>query len=129
MVVQSIEPVGFRDVYDIEVKDNHNFALSAGIFVHNSKDNADALCGAVFTASKYADQYAYDFGEGLEMMLKVNDGGNPEQIKKQMLVDFEQELLRMSGLNKTPDADKPVAGAGNDDLTRAIGFQNDIMIW
>jgi intein/homing endonuclease len=26
------------DVYDLEIQDNHNFALAAGIFAHNSKD-------------------------------------------------------------------------------------------
>ena len=36
-----------EDVYDIEVKDNHNFALASGVFVHNSKDQADAVCGAL----------------------------------------------------------------------------------
>jgi intein/homing endonuclease len=36
-----------EDVYDIEVDGNHNFALSAGVFVHNSKDSADAFCGSV----------------------------------------------------------------------------------
>lgn len=34
--VASIEEVGFDEVYDLEVPGVHNFALSAGIFVHNS---------------------------------------------------------------------------------------------
>jgi DNA gyrase subunit B len=29
-----------NDVYDLEVKDSHNFALSAGVFVHNSSKQA-----------------------------------------------------------------------------------------
>lgn len=33
-----------EDVYDLTIKDNHNFELSANIFVHNSKDMADGLC-------------------------------------------------------------------------------------
>jgi intein/homing endonuclease len=37
-------------VYDIEVPLTNNFALSAGIFVHNSKDVADAMAGAVHNA-------------------------------------------------------------------------------
>ena len=36
-------------VYDLEIEDNHNFALSAGVFVHNSKDAADSLCGCCWT--------------------------------------------------------------------------------
>lgn len=32
-------------VYDLEIEDNHNFSLDAGVIVHNSsKDVADALC-------------------------------------------------------------------------------------
>lgn len=37
-------------VYDLEICDNHNFALGAGVFVHNSKDGADALAGWVWNA-------------------------------------------------------------------------------
>lgn len=33
-------------VYDLEVDEYHNFALQAGVFVHNSKDLADAVAGA-----------------------------------------------------------------------------------
>lgn len=35
-------------VFDLEIEDNHNFALAAGVFVHNSKDISDALCGSVW---------------------------------------------------------------------------------
>lgn len=35
--VKSIEPLNeYQKVYDIQVQDNHNFALGAGVFVHNS---------------------------------------------------------------------------------------------
>lgn len=39
-----------QDVYDITVNETHNFALDSGVFVHNSKDVADALAGVVFNA-------------------------------------------------------------------------------
>lgn len=35
-------------VYDLEIEDNHNFCLGAGVFVHNSKDGADAFAGWVW---------------------------------------------------------------------------------
>jgi hypothetical protein len=35
--VVSVVPDGVDDVYDFTVEPNHNFALSAGVFVHNSK--------------------------------------------------------------------------------------------
>jgi hypothetical protein len=34
--VLSVELDGFEDVYDITVDEHHNFALTAGVFVHNS---------------------------------------------------------------------------------------------
>ena len=37
-------------VYDITVDETSNFALTDGIFVHNSKDLADAVCGAANNA-------------------------------------------------------------------------------
>lgn len=39
-----------RAIYDLEVPEYHNFALTAGVFVHNSKDLADAMTGAVYNA-------------------------------------------------------------------------------
>ncbi len=36
--VVSVEEDGFEDVYDITVEKYHNFALSAGVFVHNCDD-------------------------------------------------------------------------------------------
>jgi len=37
-------------VYDLEVEEYENFAISGGVFVHNSKDLSDAVCGAIFNA-------------------------------------------------------------------------------
>ena len=39
-------------VYDIEVPEFNNFVLANGLIVHNSKDESDSLCGAIFNASK-----------------------------------------------------------------------------
>ena len=38
---------GFEEVYDLAVPGTENFALASGVFVHNSKDVADALAGVV----------------------------------------------------------------------------------
>ncbi|MCI0341953.1 MAG: DNA topoisomerase (ATP-hydrolyzing) subunit B [Planctomycetales bacterium] len=39
--VRSVEPLDeHRDVYDLEVPETHNFALAAGVFVHNSAKQA-----------------------------------------------------------------------------------------
>lgn len=46
--VVAVRPAGRADVYDLTVEGTHNFALDAGVFVHNSKDLADALSGVVY---------------------------------------------------------------------------------
>ena len=89
-------------MYDLTIKDNHNFALDAGVFVHNSKDIVDALAGATFTASKYAEEYAYDYGEDYDTLLNANETQQQrdEERKKQMLIDFEKELRELDPINQ-----------------------------
>ena len=86
-----------EDVYDIEVADNHNFALAAGIFVHNSKDICDAICGAIFNASKHAEQFAYDYGESAEQLLAINSSDAYDDVK-QLTISMEEELKKVNGL-------------------------------
>ena len=42
-----MEPI---EVFDITVPGTENFYLSAGVVVHNSKDQTDAISGAVYDA-------------------------------------------------------------------------------
>ncbi len=42
-------------VFDLTIKDNPNFALANGVFVHNSKDAADSLTGALWNATLHND--------------------------------------------------------------------------
>lgn len=83
-------------VYDLTIEDNPNFALSCGVFVHNSKDKSDAVCGAVYNASLHADEYAFDFGEDLGPIKDVsNIVTNDSKKRTQLNIDFEQELNKM----------------------------------
>lgn len=84
-----------EDVYDIEVADNHNFALAAGVFVHNSKDQADAVCGATYLASQFAEEYSYNYEENLDAALDANLDPNDGQRKTKMLQEFQEELLKL----------------------------------
>lgn len=46
--IADVQWLGYgRDVWDITVANTHNFALESGVFVHNSKDCADAVAGVV----------------------------------------------------------------------------------
>ena len=57
------------------------------------KDALDAVCGATFTASKHADEFAFDYGENLDAMLTVSMGN--DVMANQVSVSFEEELSKM----------------------------------
>ena len=78
-----------KDVYDITVEDNPNFALSAGVFVHNSKDSADGVCGALYNASLHAEEFSYDYGESLETLVDFND---QKDVADDYVKNFEEAL-------------------------------------
>ena len=82
------------DVYDLTVENNHNFALDAGVFVHNSKDSADALCGSVWNASQHAEEYDFEFGENIDALLEAAEDTTLDPTQQQMTVSFEEELKR-----------------------------------
>lgn len=47
-------------VYDLEIVDNHNFALACDVFVHNSKDLCDSFAGSIYNAATYEEQDSFD---------------------------------------------------------------------
>ena len=55
------------------------------------KDVTDAFCASLYTASKYAEEYAYDYGETYDLLLETNS--EPENIE-QMMINFEEELKK-----------------------------------
>ena len=61
----------------------------------NSKDSCDALCGAVFNASLHADEFAFDYGETLENIVDTSKTRSAENEKKQISIDFQNELNRI----------------------------------
>lgn len=92
-----------EDVYDLTIQDNHNFALSSGVFVHNSKDSCDALCGALWNASQNGQEYAFEFGEDINTTINVSKS-NTDEYKKQLTVDFEQELIKAFDIMQNDNA-------------------------
>lgn len=62
---------------------------------NGSKDQADALCGSLYTASQFAEEYSYDYGENLETSLDVNVENSDEFRKHQMIAEFQEELTKI----------------------------------
>ena len=46
----------------------------------NSKDQADALCGAIFNASQNAEQYAYEYGEDTDIAVEINTANQQQYL-------------------------------------------------
>ncbi len=54
------------DVYDISVPGLENFCLANGVVVHNSKDCADAMCGAYHTLLTRSASWSLPGGRNME---------------------------------------------------------------
>lgn len=62
------------------------------------KDACDSIVGALYNASQHAEEFAYDFGEDLQVAAELaNTTASPSEQKKQIQVAFEQELTNMFG--------------------------------
>jgi hypothetical protein len=60
-----------------------------------SKDQSDAVCGALFLASEFAEEYSYDYGENLEISLGINVAEDDAFNKHQMIAAFQEELTNI----------------------------------
>ena len=77
-------------------RDNNSGKIDHSQAGINSKDTADAVCGAIWNASQNAEQFAFEYGEDIETTIEVSSGSN-EYDKKQITLDFEQELMKTFG--------------------------------
>lgn len=59
---------------------------------NRSKDQADAVCGALYNASQHAEEFAFDYGETINTIVDTNIDYGYEYDKKQLSVDFQQAL-------------------------------------
>lgn len=62
---------------------------------HGSKDQCDAFCGSLWSASRFAEEYSYSYGDNLVTALDANDTAEDTYKKQQLILDFEQELSRI----------------------------------
>lgn len=63
---------------------------------HGGKDQADAVCGALWNASKFSEEYSYSYGDSITATLDANDFSlNTEYSKQKMVADFQEELAKI----------------------------------
>lgn len=99
----------------------------------NSKDIADAVCGSIYNASSHAEEFAFDYGEFLDVIDEQNKTDSYASMKKQISVDFEEALnqihdpLRLANKNKengnqTPGFNSPTNASFNEDVYASLGI-------
>ena len=92
-----------------------------------SKDTADALCGAIYNASKHAEEFAYDYGESSEQLLRLNTNALDYDVQ-QLTMNLENEIKRLGpSLGKVTDFDK-VHPSEADTGTKNYYLYDDIII-
>ncbi len=69
----------------------------------NSKDTSDAVCGALFNASKNAEQFAFDFGEDLDEIVSHNATDERQQVTIQLEDEMKNLLDPVQKSKKEPE--------------------------
>lgn len=83
-----------NEIIGLERKsDGHIDHTKEGI---NSKDQCDAVCGAMWAASQFSQEFAYSYGETLSESINANTTENEALEKYRLINDFESELARLN---------------------------------
>lgn len=99
----------------------------------NSKDSADAICGAMWNASQHAQEFSLEYGEDIENITNVSVDSELNT-KEQITVDFENELKNafslLKGDNDTSSQAKQLDfGLGPAVPTTDMFLNEGIMVW
>jgi hypothetical protein len=91
------------------------------------KDVSDALCGAVYNASKNAEQFAFEWGESLDTITSTNSMISDSALKQQIVVEFEEELKKAFNKNMPTQANNSNQSKQNQPVMPLI--KDGIIIW
>lgn len=115
-------------------RDNNSGKIDHSTSGINSKDSADAICGAAWNAAQHAEELSIDFVEDIDATLNVSNAQSTPEVA-QITVDFENELKNVfSGIAKknesTSDAAKQL-DFGFGPATPMLGeyVSQGIMVW
>ena len=92
------------------LSDGHIDHTTSGI---NSKDISDAVCGAIFEASKHADEHVYDYGEDLDVTLAASKDSTIVEATD-IAQAFEDEMKQLL------DTTLSIQNTRNDDNTKRV---------
>lgn len=104
---------------------------------NGSKDQVDAVCGAIYNASLHVADYTFDYGENLKIMVDVNDTSNEvSDERQQFVVNMEQEMMRawqnkaiQEQLQEEEKQRQEVQNSQNEIYKNTILFDSDIIMF
>ena len=106
------------EVYDLKLDSIHNFALTCGLVVHN--------CGALWTASQHAEEYAYNYSDSVDTFTSFNLYGSSD-----ILTDtdaFENSLKEIYRQSNMSSMQQPNNGRKANDMLSDVYGNNGILI-
>ncbi len=104
-------------------RDNNSGKVDHDASGINSKDSADAICGATWTASLHADEYAYNYGESLDITTELSQIYDLEDDKNK----FENSLKESEKQRFVSDQSYMDFGLGTSE--EYFGTGEGICIW
>ena len=55
------------------------------------------MCGALWNASNHAEEFDFEFGDRIDSMIDISETNlSSENMQNQLIVDFEEELKKVS---------------------------------
>lgn len=96
----------------------------------NSKDSADAICGAMWNASQHADEFAIDYGEDFSATIKTSGMSSNYEVEEDAL-NFENELKKVFSKNlSTSEKSKQMDfGFGPSVPVTGAYISDGILVW
>ena len=93
---------------------------------HGSKDQSDAVCGALYHASQHQEEYSFEYGE--DLVNKIPELNQTQQsYKEQIKADFEESLKQTFA---TPIfRDFGMGQAQKASLKKQMDISSGILIW
>lgn len=92
----------------------------------NSKDQSDAVCGALFDASQFSDQYSYEYGDSVDAAFEVNSEPTSDELRRKYIEDFQSDLAK-SYLDAFMEAQRSDEALKRSDMSSYIDVSGGII--
>lgn len=90
-----------------------------------SKDVSDSVCGAIWNAQQHAEEFAYDYGEMLDVTFGVNSPGGIDYDDDVKDINREMAASLINRINKTRRPERQIANLDSEVDNILNGFEDN----